>query len=124
MATDVETDLGLRALSRVPWHFRDENEVHCSEPRDPVHVDSLRPPLREVGGKPVIGSVAWANDNAVCENFFTTLKCELLNRRRFSTRGQMIIFDFIEGFYTPRRRNFAIGQKSVVTFENGRLPVA
>ena len=36
----------------------------------------------------------------------------------------MADFDFIEGFYNPRRRHSALGQQSPVNFEEGRLPAA
>ena len=47
-----------------------------------------------------MGSVGDAYDNAMCESFFVTLECELLDRRRFKTHAEasMAIFDFIEGF--------------------------
>lgn len=40
-----------------------------------------------------------ANDNAMCESFFATLECELLDRRRFPTKAEarMAVFSFIEG---------------------------
>jgi putative transposase len=46
---------------------------------------------------------ATAYDNAMCESFFATLECELLDRERFRTQAEatMKIFDFIEGWYNP-----------------------
>ena len=46
-----------------------------------------------------MGSVGDAYDNAMCESFFATLECELLDRRKFKTKAQarMAIFEFIEG---------------------------
>jgi transposase InsO family protein len=40
------------------------------------------------------------------ESFFATLECELLDRRRFKTQAEarIAVFEFIEGFYNPRRR--------------------
>ena len=35
--------------------------------------------------RPSMGSVGDAYDNAMCESFFATLECELLDRRRFRT---------------------------------------
>jgi len=60
-----------------------------------------------------------AYDNALCESFFATLECELLNRRRFRTQAEakMAIFDFIEGFYNPHRRHSALGHESPVNYE-------
>jgi hypothetical protein len=56
---------------------------------------------REAGVRPSMGSVGDAYDNAMCESFFATLECELLDRRRFKTQAEarMAAFEFIEGFY-------------------------
>ena len=39
----------------------------------------------------------------MCESFFATLECELLNRRGFKSQveARMAIFDFIEGWRNP-----------------------
>lgn len=52
-----------------------------------------------------MGSVGDAYDKALCESFFATLECELLDRRRFPTQPEtrMAVFDFIEGWYNPHR---------------------
>ena len=51
--------------------------------------------------------------------FFKTIKAELIWRRSWSTRRQakMAIFEYINGFYNPRRRHSALGWKSPVAFE-------
>jgi putative transposase len=51
-----------------------------------------------------------AYDNALCESFFATLECELLARQRFATQAvaRLTVFDFIEGWYNPRRRHSPI----------------
>ena len=40
--------------------------------------------------------------NALCESFFATLECELLDRRRFATQveARLAVFEFIEGCTT------------------------
>jgi hypothetical protein len=35
-----------------------------------------------------MGSVGDAYDNALCESFFATLECELLDRQRFTTPAE------------------------------------
>ena len=69
---------------------------------------------REAGVRPSMGSVGDAYDNAMAESFFATLECELLDRRRFKTQAEarMAVFDFIEGFYNPRRRHSSLGYLS------------
>jgi transposase InsO family protein len=58
-------------------------------------------------------------DNAAVETFFKTIKAELIWRHPWETRRQaeMAIFEYINGFYNPRRRHSALGWKSRVAFE-------
>ena len=60
--------------------------------------------------RPSMGSVGDAYDNAMCESFFATLECELLDRHRFRnpSEARRAVFDFIEGFYNRRRRHSAL----------------
>ena len=66
-----------------------------------------------------MGSVGDAYDNAMCESFFATLECELLQRRSFRTKAEarMTIFTFIEGWYNPARRHSTLGYKSPVEYK-------
>ena len=66
-----------------------------------------------------MGSVGDAYDNAMCESFFATLECELLERRLFSTvaEARREVFTFIEGFYNTRRLHSALGYQSPANFE-------
>ncbi len=66
-----------------------------------------------------MGSVGDAYDNAMCESFFATLECELLQRRKFETKAQarMAVFVFIEGWYNPARRHSALGYLSPIEYE-------
>ena len=70
-----------------------------------------------------MGSVGDAYDNAMCESFFATLECELLDRRRFrsQTEARMAIFDFVEGWYNPKRRHSALDYLSPLQFERTNL---
>ena len=58
-------------------------------------------------------------DNAMCESFFATLQCELIDRRSFRTQGEARceVFGFIEGWYNPHRRHSSLGYESPVRFE-------
>jgi hypothetical protein len=68
-----------------------------------------------------MGSVGDAYDNALCESLFATLECELLERCRFKTQAEArtAVFDFIEGFYNPRRRHSSLGYLSPIDYERG-----
>jgi transposase InsO family protein len=74
---------------------------------------------RDFGVRPSMGSVGDAYDNALCESFFATLECELLDRHRFPTHAaaRLAVFDFIEGWYNPRRCHSALDYLSPMTFE-------
>jgi Integrase core domain len=49
----------------------------------------------------------------------STLECELLDRYRFKTQAEarIAVFEFIEGFYNPRRRHSSLGYLSPIKFE-------
>jgi putative transposase len=55
----------------------------------------------------------------MAERFFATLECELIarNRWRTHTEARMAVFDFIEGFYNPRRRHSALAYLSPAEYE-------
>jgi putative transposase len=55
----------------------------------------------------------------MCESFFATLECELLDRRRFRSQveARMSIFDFIEDWYNPKRRHSALDYNSPMQYE-------
>jgi putative transposase len=71
-----------------------------------------------------MGSVGDAYDNALCESFFATLECELLDRRRFATQveARLAVFDFIEGWYNPHRRHSALAYLSPLAYERRPPP--
>ena len=58
-------------------------------------------------------------DAARPEFWNATLECELLVKRRFKNQREasIAIFDFIEGWYNPRRRHSALGYLSPNNFE-------
>ena len=66
-----------------------------------------------------MGSVGDAYDNAMCESFFATLECELLDRRSFPmvARTRREVFRFIEGFYNTRRLHSALGYQAPANFD-------
>ena len=72
-----------------------------------------------------MGSIGDCFDNAMCESFFATLECELLERERFRTQAEakMKVFDFIEGWYNPHRTLSALGYQSPMQFECAHVRV-
>ena len=70
-----------------------------------------------------MGSKGDAYDNAVAESFFATLKKELVNRRSWPTRRELIgeVFEYIEAFYNRARRHSTLGYLTPMEFENTTL---
>ena len=66
-----------------------------------------------------MGSVGDCFDNAMCESFFATLECELIDRTIFRTHAEarMAIFEYIEGWYNPRHLHSTLGYLSPVEYE-------
>ena len=63
---------------------------------------------------------------ALCESFFASLECELIEQQRFRTQAEakMAVFAYIEGWYNPHRRHSGLGQKSPLNFERGHAHAA
>lgn len=63
-------------------------------------------------------------DNAVVESFFKTMKSELQNDARFTSReeARMQLFEYIEIFYNRRRLHSTLGYQSPAQYES-RLPI-
>ena len=122
MATHLRTELVLDALNMATWQRRPERVIHHSDQGTQPTSIAFGLRCKEVGVRPSMGSVGDAYDNAMCESFFATLECELLDQQRFQTQAEakMAVFDFIEGFYNPRRRHSALGQISPVNFERSQ----
>ena len=66
-----------------------------------------------------MGRMASSVDNGLMESFWSTMQRELLDRQRWDSRADLgsAIFEWIEAFYNPRRRHFALGYLSPVQFE-------
>ena len=66
-----------------------------------------------------MGSVGDCYDNAMCESFFATLKCEALHRKSWDSAGEMKreVFEYIEGWYNRHRRHSSLGYRSPVHYE-------
>jgi putative transposase len=116
LATKVVVDALTMALDRrQPGH----GLIHHSDQGCQYTSIEFGRRCREDGVRPSMGSVGDCYDNAMCESFFATLECELLDRSRFSTttEAELAIFDFIEGFYNTKRRHSSIGQLAPAVFE-------
>jgi putative transposase len=119
MANHLRTELVLDALNMALWQRRPEAVIHHSDQGTQYTSIAFGLRCKEAGVRPSMGSRGDCYDNALCENFFATLECELLDQRRFSKQAEakMAVFDFMEGFYNPRHRHSSLGHQSPVNFE-------
>ena len=126
MANHLRTSLVLDALDMALGRRRPENVIHHSDQGSQYTSIAFGTRCRQAGVRPSMGSVGDCYDNALCESFFATLECELLDRRRFRTQAEarMAVFEFIEAWYNPRRRHSSIGYLSPINYERSRIPPA
>jgi putative transposase len=119
MASHLRTELVLDALEIAIAQRKPDKVIHHSDQGSQYTSLAFGARCREAGVRPSMGSVGDAYDNAMCESFFATLECELLERRRFRSRteARMAIFSFIEGWYNSRRRHSGLGYLSPIAYE-------
>lgn len=119
MATHLRTELVRDALDMALWQRRPKHVIHHSD--QGCQYTSIDFGLRcgQAGVRPSMGSVGDCYDNAMAESFFATLECELLDQHRFQTpeEARRAVFEYIEGWYNPRRRHSAIGYVSPNDYE-------
>ena len=119
MAAHLRTELVLDALNMAIGQRRPTQVIHHSDQGCQYTSLAFGQRCREAGVRPSMGSVGDAYDNALCESFFATLECELLDRRRFATQveARLAVFEFIEGWYNPHRRHSALDYESPLSYE-------
>ncbi len=126
METHLKTELVLQALNMALWQRKPESVIHHSDRGTQYTSIAFGLRCKEAGVRPSMGSVGDAYDNALCESFFATLECELLERRRFRNQAEakMAVFGFIEAWYNPHRRHSALGHLSPLNYERRRASAA
>lgn len=116
----MKQDLAIRApsmaiaLRRPPpgcIHHADRGSQYCAHDYQNL--------LRKHGFKVSMSGKGNCYDNSAVESFFKSLKAELIWRCDWQTRRavEVALFEYINGFYDPRRKNSALGWKSPVAFE-------
>ena len=103
--------IGFRSLPKGCIFHSDRGSQYCSHDYQQI--------LRKDGFRVSMSCKGSCYDNAAVETFFKAIKAELIWRRSWATRRQaeMAIFEYINGFYNPRRRHSALAWKSPVAFE-------
>ena len=116
----MKKDLAIRALDmavalRQPpkdcIHHTDRGSQYCS--------NEYQKRLSKHGFKVSMSGKGNCYDNSMVETFFKSIKAELIWRNKWDTRRQAegAIFQYINGFYNPRRRHSSLGGKSPLAFE-------
>ena len=119
MANHIRAELVVDALEMAIGQRRPGDVIHHSDQGSQYTSLAFGNRCREAGVRSSMGSVGDAYDNAMCESFFATLECELLERRRFASQAEakMACFSFIEGWYNPVRLHSALGYQSPMAYE-------
>ena len=119
MEAYLRTELVLRSLNMAIGQRRPQGVIHHSDHGSQYTAVEFGKRCREAGVRPSMGSVGDCYDNALCESFFATQQCELLDRRTFATRDEArrAVFEYIEGWYNPHRRHSALRYESPVGYE-------
>ena len=107
MANHLRSELVEDALDMALGQRRPDGVIHHSDQGSQYTSVAFGKRCRQAGVRPSMGSVGDCYDNALCESFFASLECELLDRRRFATKtdARLALFQYIEGFYNTRRRH-------------------
>ena len=119
MENHLRSELVVAALNMALGQRRPAGVIHHSDQGTQYTSLAFGLRCREAGVRPSMGSVGDCFDKAMCESFYATLECELLDRCRFKNQSEarLAIFDFIEGWYNPHRRHSAINYLSPANFE-------
>jgi putative transposase len=119
MAVHLRSEVVEDALMMALQQRRPQGVIHHSDQGAQYTSLAFGQHCTEAGVRPSMGPVGDCFDNALCESFFATLECELLERMRFRTQAEakMAVFEFIEGWYNPHRLHSALGYESPLSFE-------
>ena len=119
MESHLRTELVLQALNMALYLRRPQGVIHHSDQGIQYTAYAFGKRCSEWGVRPSMGSVGDCYDNALCESFFASLECELLDRRSFQTHAEarMAVFQYIEGWYNTHRRHSSIGYYAPIAFE-------
>ncbi|MFT6092076.1 MAG: transposase InsO family protein [Sulfitobacter sp.] len=129
----MKRDLAVRALKMAIAfhappkgciHHTDRGSQYCSHDYQKIlreHVFKVSPShacKHALPGQWMSGKGNYY-DNAAVETFFKTIKAELIWRHTWEIRrsAEMAVFEYIDGFYNPRRRHSTLGWKSPVALE-------
>ena len=124
-ARHLRVELVLAALQMAVRRRQPRGVIHHSDQGCQYSSVAFGNRCRQAGVRPSMGSVGDAYDNALCESFFATLECELIDRTRLRTpeEAEKAVFEFIEGWYNRHRRHSALNYDSPMEYESKNLGV-
>ena len=121
MREDLRSELVVDAIQMALWRRQvaPGELVHHSDRVSRYTSFACGRTLREPGIAQSTGSRGDAYGNALAESFIARLTTELIDRRSWPTRqaARTAIYDYIEGWYDPRRRHSALGYLGPAQFE-------
>lgn len=120
MSERIDTLLILKALAMASLHRQPPSNLLFHSDRGVQYASAdYRCALARAGFIASMSRQGNCYDNAAMESFWSTLKLELVYRRKFAncTQARQDIFDYIEAFYNRQRLHSALGYLSPVDFE-------
>ena len=120
IADHIRSELVVDALQMARWQRRPPPGTIVHSDRGSAYTSWVfGHRLREAGLLGSMGRVASSVDNALIESFWSTMQRELLDRRHWTSRVELAsaIFEWIEGWYNPRRRHSGLGYLSPHEYE-------
>ena len=123
MANHLLTELVMDAFNMAVQQRSPGDVIHHSDQGCQYTSIAFGKRCQELGVRPSMGSVGDCFDNAMCESFFASLECELIDRSTFRTRreARLAVFRWIEAWYNPLRRHSGIDRMSPINFERRHL---
>jgi putative transposase len=117
----ADTELVLGALEYALWSRQVERDRLVFHSDHGAQYTAIRFTQRlvDAGAQPSMGSVGDSFDNALAENFFSTLKVERVYRTTYRTReeAELDLVRYIDGWYNPRRIQRELGWLSPDEYE-------
>ena len=126
LRNDLKTRLVTDALQMALQKRESDGVIHHSDQGTQYTSIEFGLRCKRAGIRPSMGSVGDCYDNALCESFFASLECELIDRHSFRSKLQarLAVFDYIEGFYNPHRRHSSLDYLSPINYESRHSDVA
>lgn len=115
----ITSELAQSALNQAIQRYRPTvGLIHHSDRGVQYCCREYQELLQKHGILPSMSRKGNPYDNAVAENFFSCLKCEMVYLQSFKTRREaaLAVFRYIEGFYNRRRRHEALGRIAPAEF--------